>query len=153
MKRKDAKGAENAEDLGVTNSGALWALRIEIAVLTAVLAPIAGQRTLLDANGGLSAWLSLFAIFLGVAALSRQAASNLSLAARLIGWLGLASAPLWTVPRLENPVRVALVYMILMFTAAVVGRLAAGRIKAEWSMGVVWSLAALSLLAALLLPA
>ena len=126
---------------------------IELAILIAVVAPIAGQTTLIDMSSGIPGWISLTAVFLGVALLSHQAASSLSLAARLVGWLGLASTPLWTLPRLENPLRVALVYMILMLTAAIVGRLAADRVKADWSMGVVWSLAALSLLAALLLPA
>ena len=125
----------------------------ELAIFISVLAPLAAQTTLIDVRSGIPGWISLFAVFLGVAALSPQAASSLSLAVRLIGWLGLASAPLWMLPRLENPVRGALVYMILMLTAAIVGRLAVGRIKAEWSMAVVWSLAALSLLAALLLPA
>lgn len=124
---------------------------IELAILIAVLAPLAGQTSLLDTGSEISGWISLIAVFLGVALLCHQAAINLSLAARLVGWLGLASTPLWTLPRLENPVRVVLVYMILMLTAAIMGRLAAGRIKAEWSMGAVWSLAALSLLAALLL--
>lgn len=128
-------------------------LHLELAVLAAVIVPVAGQSSLLNANIGASGWLSLLAVLLGMAALVPQATNNLALAVRLIGWLGLASAPLWALPRLQDPLRVLLAFTALILAVSLVGRLAEQRIRAEWSTAVVWSLAALSLLAALLLPA
>ena len=125
---------------------------IELAILTAVVAPVAGQRTLLDVNAGLSGWISLLAVLVGMAALAPQAANGLALAVRLVGWLGLTSTPLWSLPRLEDPVRVVVTYTMLVLMAAVGGRLFLKRINRGWSMVAVCTLAALSLLAALLGP-
>ncbi|MEO6457389.1 MAG: hypothetical protein ABIO92_03810 [Chloroflexia bacterium] len=128
---------------------------VEIAILTAVIVPIAGLSTLLDANGGLSGWLSLLAVLLGMITLARQAANDLTLAVRLVGWLGLAAAPIlaynWSLVTGHWSLAV---YTALIIAVGIAGRrVAASRIKLDWSMVAVWSLASLSLLAALLGPA
>jgi hypothetical protein len=129
-----------------------WRLGTELAILAAVVALIAGQRTLLDVNSGFSAWISLVAVLVGVASLASRAAGDFPLAARLVGWLGLASTPLWTLSRLQDPIRVVIAFTILVLAACIAGRVLVARIRAGWSTAVVCTLAALSLLTALLLP-
>ncbi|HUP28281.1 MAG TPA: hypothetical protein VM409_07590 [Chloroflexia bacterium] len=122
---------------------------LEVAILTAAVAPLAGQISILGGDqASLPAWLSLGAMSTGVVALIGKSEIQIEDGVRLIGWLTLAAAPLWTLQKLQNgaapPTLLALV--------AVIGLCAWGtrRIRAGWLEAATWGLATLALFTALL---
>jgi hypothetical protein len=128
-----------------------------LAIVLAVMAPLAGGRSLLqgDAAWGLSGWLSLAAVAAGLLSIlalgTRDPASG---GLRWLGWFGLAAAPLWTSGALPvaGPawVWVSLSYLAAILVLAGLGRTSYLRRRPWLPVTTCWALAALSVLAALL---
>ena len=123
----------------------------------AVLSPLARGRSLLEEAIGweTSGVLSILCVAAGLAALSASEASGLSGNVRWLAWLGLGFAPLWTgwaQPPVPGVYWVSLVYALGIAGLAGVGKLVHVRFNGRetYSAIVVWGLAILSLLAALL---
>jgi len=132
-----------------------------IAITLALVAPLAqadvgthiGVPLQSGAYWGVSGWLSLAAVCVGLCLLSTATAYNLAGALRWLAWLGLAVAPLWAVSA-ELPLPgiywVSLTYALFIVGLAALGNLVAPRMSSRVLLAICWGLAALSLLAALL---
>ena len=128
---------------------------IAVSITVALLAPVARGVSLLDGapTWNLSSIFSMLCVAVGLAALSGRAARNLASAARWLAWLGLGFAPLladWVAIPLQRLILASLVYAAGIVILAGGSRLVhLDPRDARWIM-VVWALAPVSLLAALL---
>ncbi len=123
-----------------------------VAVTLAIMAPVAGRRALLTTSGtpSLADWLSLLAVGVGLAKLARPSGRDLAGSVRWLAWLGLGAAPLWGVTPTLSALWVSLAYAVAILVVAVVTRLFGKEATGRLALATTWSLAALSLVAALL---
>ena len=130
---------------------------VSVALTLAVCAPLAGRAGLLATSGeaGLSTWLSMAAVLVGLLALALQGLLALSSDVRWLAWLGLGAQPLWTLTRapVQGIYWVTLVYLLAIGAASILSRRPALKSNAGRIIAIVWALAGMSLLSALLMAA
>lgn len=122
------------------------------AITLAIMAPLAGGQSLLDAGGGVTIahWLSLLAVAAGLAALAADGAPSLSGGVRWLGWLGLGAAPIWHQSLISNALWASLAYAVAIGVIAWVSGVVWRRANSMVAVGMAFGLSAGSLLAALL---
>jgi hypothetical protein len=127
-----------------------------VAIILAVMAPLAGGRSLLQgpAAWGLAGWLSLAAVLAGLVALSAGYSRDLAAGVRWLAWLGLGTAPLWSAGPLLGAapawVWVSLAYLVVIPAVAAAGRVSYLRGSSWLPVITCWGLAGLAALSALL---
>lgn len=124
-----------------------------VAITLALVAPLAGGRSLLATGdtSSLAAWLSAFAVSIGLAALAPTVRDSLAGGVRWLAWLGVALAPLWSQPYIAGVVGASIAYLLLIALLAALGKATYARDgRARLLLAITWGLAALALLAALL---
>jgi hypothetical protein len=127
-----------------------------VALLLAVVAPLAGGRSLLqgEAGWGLSGWLSTAAVAASLVGLLAGCPRGPAASVRWLAWLGLGATPVWASLGLTLPgpawAWVSVAYLAAMLALAGVGRAGYIRERPWLPAATCWGLGALSALAALL---